>query len=126
MPAHFLSEIVASFGLILVIFALARSGRSRAAPAAVGASWSPPPTALKVLGYDKLIVGTRAVPVRPPISGLTGPGARDGVHLLHSMGDTFAVMRTLEQTAPARPSCDSLAGSSAVSCRSRRRSLCRT
>ncbi len=34
--AHFLSEIVATFGLILVIFALARSGRSRSAPAAVG------------------------------------------------------------------------------------------
>jgi arsenate reductase len=36
-PAHFLSEIIATLGLILVIFALARSGRSRAAPAAVGA-----------------------------------------------------------------------------------------
>ena len=36
-PAHFLSEIVATLGLILVIFALARSGRSQAAPAAVGA-----------------------------------------------------------------------------------------
>jgi arsenate reductase len=36
-PAHFLSEIVATLGLILVIFALARSGRSRSAPAAVGA-----------------------------------------------------------------------------------------
>jgi glycerol uptake facilitator-like aquaporin len=36
-PAHFLSEIVATLGLILVIFALARSGRSRASPAAVGA-----------------------------------------------------------------------------------------
>ncbi len=35
--AHFLSEIVATLGLILVIFALARSGRSKAAPAAVGA-----------------------------------------------------------------------------------------
>ena len=35
--AHFLSETVATFGLILVIFALARSGRSRSAPAAVGA-----------------------------------------------------------------------------------------
>jgi glycerol uptake facilitator-like aquaporin len=36
-PAHFLSEIIATLGLILVIFALARSGRTRATPAAVGA-----------------------------------------------------------------------------------------
>jgi glycerol uptake facilitator-like aquaporin len=36
-PAHFLSEVVATLGLLLVIFALARSGRSHAAPAAVGA-----------------------------------------------------------------------------------------
>jgi glycerol uptake facilitator-like aquaporin len=35
--AHFLSEIIATLGLILVIFALARSGRSRVTPAAVGA-----------------------------------------------------------------------------------------
>ena len=58
----------------------------------------------EVLSYDKLIVGTGAVPVRPPIQGVAGPGALgpdDGVHLLHSMGDTFAVMRTLDQAAPA-------------------------
>ena len=36
-PAHFLGEVVATAGLLLVIFALARTGRSRAAPAAVGA-----------------------------------------------------------------------------------------
>ena len=36
-PAHFLSEIAATLGLIVVIFALARSGRARSAPAAVGA-----------------------------------------------------------------------------------------
>jgi glycerol uptake facilitator-like aquaporin len=36
-PAHFLSEIIATLGLLLVIFALARSGRSPSAPAAVGA-----------------------------------------------------------------------------------------
>ena len=35
--AHFLSEVIATLGLLLVIFALARSGRSRSAPAAVGA-----------------------------------------------------------------------------------------
>ena len=35
-PAHFLSEIIATLGLLLVIFALVRS-RSRSAPAAVGA-----------------------------------------------------------------------------------------
>jgi glycerol uptake facilitator-like aquaporin len=34
---HFLSEVIATAGLLLVIFALARSGRGRAAPAAVGA-----------------------------------------------------------------------------------------
>jgi arsenate reductase len=34
---HFLSEIVATLGLVLVIFALARSGRSRSTPTAVGA-----------------------------------------------------------------------------------------
>ena len=36
-PGHFLSEVVATLGLVLVIFALARTGRSRTAPAAVGA-----------------------------------------------------------------------------------------
>jgi glycerol uptake facilitator-like aquaporin len=36
-PAHFLSEIVATLGLIVVIFALVRTGRGRTAAAAVGA-----------------------------------------------------------------------------------------
>ena len=35
--AHFLSEVIATLGLLLVIFALARSGQGRTAPAAVGA-----------------------------------------------------------------------------------------
>jgi glycerol uptake facilitator-like aquaporin len=36
-PAHLFAEVIATLGLILVIFALARSGRISTAPAAVGA-----------------------------------------------------------------------------------------
>ncbi|MDI3314389.1 MAG: FAD-dependent oxidoreductase [Mycobacterium sp.] len=55
------------------------------------------------LSYDALIVATGALSARPPIGGLTGPGRlgpRDGVHLLHSMGDTFAVMKSLTAGNP--------------------------
>jgi NADPH-dependent 2,4-dienoyl-CoA reductase/sulfur reductase-like enzyme len=55
------------------------------------------------LRYDALIVGTGAVSARPPLPGLVGPdalGPHDGVHLLHSMGDTFAVMDSLTTRAP--------------------------
>ncbi|WP_409329502.1 FAD-dependent oxidoreductase [Trujillonella humicola] len=55
----------------------------------------------ETLSYDRLVVGTGAQPVRPPIEGLTGPqalGPEDGVHLLHTMDDTFALTRTLERT----------------------------
>ena len=58
----------------------------------------------ELISYDKLIIGTGAVPVRPPIGGLSGRdalGPEDGVHLLHTMGDTFAVMQTLETASPA-------------------------
>src|SRR4051812_47830001 len=36
-PAHLLAEVVATLGLLLVIFSLARTGRRASAPAAVGA-----------------------------------------------------------------------------------------
>jgi NADPH-dependent 2,4-dienoyl-CoA reductase/sulfur reductase-like enzyme len=55
----------------------------------------------ELLSYDQLVIGTGAVPVRPPIGGLDQLGPADGVHLLHSMGDTFALMATLEQAGPA-------------------------
>lgn len=50
--------------------------------------------------YDELIVGTGAVPNTPPIAGLKTLGNSDGVHLLHSMGDTFALMDSMQRIQP--------------------------
>jgi len=58
---------------------------------------------IEELPYDALIVGTGAVSARPPIEGLSGPdalGPADGVHLLHNMGDTFAVMQSIAARNP--------------------------
>lgn len=57
------------------------------------------------LDYDALVIGTGALPVLPPIDGITGPsalGPLDGVHILHSMGDALAIMSTLEDDSLQR------------------------
>jgi NADPH-dependent 2,4-dienoyl-CoA reductase/sulfur reductase-like enzyme len=49
----------------------------------------------EAVGYDRLIIGTGALPARPPIPGID----LRGVHLLHSMGDATAVHEALEAGA---------------------------
>lgn len=48
------------------------------------------------LSYDRLILGTGAEPVTPPISGIQNPG----VFPLHTMGHSFAIQRYLEAEHP--------------------------
>ncbi len=49
------------------------------------------------LAYDRLILATGAHPRRPPITGLDTLGPQDGVHVLHTMPETFAVTDTIDQ-----------------------------
>jgi NADPH-dependent 2,4-dienoyl-CoA reductase/sulfur reductase-like enzyme len=73
------------------------SGRRMAVTDAAG--W------IELIPYDALVIGTGALSVRPPIQGLSGPdalGPGDGVHLLRSIGDTLAVMKTIQERRPRR------------------------
>lgn len=53
-----------------------------------------------VLGYDELIVGTGALPSHAGIAGLDRLTPADGVHVIHSMGDTFALDHDLDTRNP--------------------------
>ncbi|MCZ2812795.1 FAD-dependent oxidoreductase [Modestobacter sp. VKM Ac-2979] len=55
--------------------------------------------ATDTLAYDGLVVGTGAHPAVPAMTGVGGPdglSAADGVHLLHTIDDTHALMAGLE------------------------------
>ena len=52
----------------------------------------------ETVSYDKLVIGTGAEPIRPPILGVDQPG----VFLLHSMEDSFRVAEYLTTHQPQR------------------------
>lgn len=53
------------------------------------------------IAYDELIVGTGALPSHAGITGLDALSPTDGVHVIHSMGDTFALDADLNTRQPA-------------------------
>lgn len=55
---------------------------------------------LSTIDYDELIVGTGALPSHAGIAGLGELTPEDGVHVMHSMGDTFALERFLDERDP--------------------------
>lgn len=52
------------------------------------------------IAYDELVVGTGALPSDAGIAGLAALGPEDGLHVIHSMGDTFALDRYLTERDP--------------------------
>ena len=56
--------------------------------------------AMDQIAYDELIVGTGALPAFAGIAGLDTLTPEDGVHVIHSMGDTFALERHLTERDP--------------------------
>lgn len=52
------------------------------------------------LPYGALVVGTGALPSHAGIAGLDELGPADGVHVIHSMGDTFALDAHLRERDP--------------------------
>ena len=52
------------------------------------------------IAYDELVVGTGALPAYADIAGLEQLTPEDGVHVIHSMGDTFALEKHLTERDP--------------------------
>jgi NADPH-dependent 2,4-dienoyl-CoA reductase/sulfur reductase-like enzyme len=50
----------------------------------------------QTLSYDRLVIATGAVPVRPEIAGVVSPG----VYLLHTMQDSFQIHQHVAETNP--------------------------
>jgi NADPH-dependent 2,4-dienoyl-CoA reductase/sulfur reductase-like enzyme len=59
-----------------------------------------PAGATEQIAYDELIVGTGALPSHAGITGIDLLTPADGVHVIHSMGDTFALDRDLTTRHP--------------------------
>jgi NADPH-dependent 2,4-dienoyl-CoA reductase/sulfur reductase-like enzyme len=55
------------------------------------------PDGTLTLDYDRLVIGTGAVPALPPIDGLDRLGPADGVHVLHTMDDTFTLLDSIQK-----------------------------
>jgi NADPH-dependent 2,4-dienoyl-CoA reductase/sulfur reductase-like enzyme len=53
-----------------------------------------------LIRYDELIVGTGALPAHAGIAGLDALTPEDGVHVIHSMADTFALEKHLTERDP--------------------------
>ena len=54
----------------------------------------------ELIDYDELIVGTGALPSSAGITGLDALTPDDGLHVIHSMGDTFALDKYLTDRHP--------------------------